>query len=82
MAKQEQIENVKASLINKTQDKYVVAEKVLPNGEIVEYRKFVPSDTNAIKFYLLNKASDEYKEKQELEVTKTEYVIDVIDNKK
>lgn len=79
-AKQEQIENVKSNLVKKTQDRYIVAEKVLPNGRVVEYNKFMPSDFNAIKFYLLNKAGDEYKEKQEVTIKKTNIIVDIIDD--
>lgn len=79
-AKQEQIENVKCNLVSKTQDKYVTAEKVLPNGRVVEYQKFLPSDFNAIKFYLLNKAGDEFKERQEVTVKKTDIIVDIIED--
>lgn len=79
-AKQEQIENVKCNLVRKTQDRYVTAEKVLPNGRVVQYQKFMPSDFNAIKFYLLNKAGDEFKERQEVTIKKTDIIVDIIED--
>ena len=45
----------------------------------MQYEDFLPADINAIKFYLLNKAPEEFKEKQEIVVKKKEYVIDIID---
>lgn len=79
-AELEQISNIKKSLINKCNDRYVIKSKVLPNGKIIEYEEFIPSDTNAIKFYLLNKASDEFKEKQEVSIKQTNIVIDIIED--
>jgi hypothetical protein len=79
-AKAEQVNRVKKSLLSKCHDKVVEKERVLPNGKIIKYNDFIPADFNAQKFYLLNKASDEYKERQEVTVKKTEFVIDVIDD--
>lgn len=78
-AQLEQISQVKKTLVNKCSDRYIQRQKVLPNGRIVEYEDFLPADINAIKFYLLNKAPEEFKEKQEIVVKKKEYVIDIID---
>lgn len=79
-AREEQVDLVRTSLMRKTQDRYVKAEKALPNGRVVEYNKYVPADFNAIKFFLLNKASDEFKEKQEIEVRQTNIVVDIIED--
>ena len=79
-AQLEQLQRVKHSLISKTQDKYVIAEKVLPNGRVVQYQKFLPSDYNAIKFYLLNKAPEEFKDRQEITVNKTDIIVDIVDD--
>lgn len=78
-AEAEQISQVKKNLVNKCSDRYIQRQKVLPNGRIVEYEDFLPADINAIKFYLLNKAPEEFKEKQEIVVKRKEYIIDIID---
>ena len=78
-ANQEQIDVVKNSLVRKTQERYVPAERVLANGEIVKYNKYIPSDFNSIKFYLLNKCPDEYRDKHEVEIKKTNITVDIID---
>lgn len=80
MAKQEHVDSVKYNLIKKTEDRYVEAEQVTPNGRVIKFKKYVPADFNAIKFFLLNKASDEFKEKQEIEIKKTNIVVDIIDD--
>lgn len=79
-AQLEQVKRVKQSLISKTKDKYVLAEKVLPNGRVVQYQKFLPSDFNAIKFYLLNKVPEEFKDRQEITVNKTDIIVDIVDD--
>lgn len=78
-AEQEQIAQVKKTLVTKCADRYIQREKVLPNGKIVQYEDFLPADINAVKFYLLNKASDEFKEKQEIVVRNTEIVVDIVE---
>jgi hypothetical protein len=70
-AEEAQKQEIKSSLVNKCVDKEVVKEKVLPNGKKVKYREFIPADFNAIKFYLLNKLPDEFKDKQEVTVKNT-----------
>ena len=78
-AKVEQVENVRQSLVSKATDKYVKGQKVTPTGKVIDYEKYVPADFQAIKFYLLNNDSENYKEKQEIEITKKEFIIDIID---
>lgn len=78
-AKNEQVEVVRQSLVSKAQDKYVKGQKVTPTGKVIDYEKYVPADFQAIKFYLLNNDSENYKEKQEIEISKKEFVIDIID---
>lgn len=74
------VENVKASLYMKAVGFKYQAEKVLSNGKIVKYNKFVEPDINAIKFLLLNKAPEEFKDKQEVEVKQTKFIVDIIDD--
>ncbi len=82
MAEQEQVSNVKVSLYMKAMGYYTMAEKVLSNRSIVQYRMYIPPDVNAQKFILLNKAPDEYKERQEITVAKKEYIIEIVDDEK
>lgn len=70
-AEEDQRLEIKSSLVNKCQDRYIMREKVLPNGNIIQFEDFVPADFNAIKFYLLNKLPDEFKDKQEIQVKNT-----------
>lgn len=72
---------IKTSLISKCQDRRIIKERVLPNGKRVKYEEFIPADFNAIKFYLLNKLPDEFKDKQEITVKNThiEVMIDDVD---
>lgn len=81
-AQEECIDNVKMSLYSKAQDKYVTAEKVLSNGEKVEYKKYVPSDINAIKTVLYNKAPEEFSDRQEIKITTTNINVDIVDDLK
>ncbi len=80
-AEEDQALSIKSSLVNKCQDRWIIKEKVLPNGKIVKYEDYVPADFNAIKFYLLNKLSDQFKDKQEITVKNTtiDVCIDGID---
>lgn len=80
LAQQEHVDNVKYSLTKKTEDRYVEAEQVTPSGKVIKYKKYVPADFNAIKFFLLNKASEEFKDKQEVEIRQTNIVVDIIDD--
>lgn len=79
-AEADSVENVKASLYMKAVGFKYVAEKVLSNGKIVRYNKFCEPDINAIKFLLLNKAPEEFKDKQEIEISRKEYKIELIDD--
>jgi len=76
-AEEAQKQEIKSSLVNKCVDKEVVKEKVLPNGKKVKYREFIPADFNAIKFYLLNKLPDEFKDKQEVTVKNTVITVEI-----
>lgn len=81
-AQNECIDNVKMSLYSKAQDKYVTAEKVLADGKKVKYNKYVPSDINAIKTVLYNKAPEEFQDKQEIKITTTNINVDIVDDLK
>lgn len=72
---------IKNNLIAKCHDRYVIREKVLSNGRKVKYREFVSADFNAIKFYLLNKLPNEFKDKQEVTIndTRIDVTIDGVD---
>ena len=72
-------EKVKQSLYMMCQTRIVKAQKVLSNGKIVEYDKVLEPDPSMVKFFLLNKAPDEFKEKREVEVTKKEFIVEIID---
>ncbi len=78
-AKEQQVEVVRQSLVSKATDKYVTGQKVTPTGKVIDYEKYVPADFQAIKFYLLNNDKENYKEKQEIEITKKEIIVDIID---
>lgn len=73
-------DKVKQSLFQMTQMRSVKTQKVLSNGKIVEYDKIIEPDAALIKFFLLNKAADEFKERQEVTVTKREFIIDIIED--
>lgn len=75
----EKVERVINSLYSKASDKYVTAQKVTQTGKVVDYEKYVPADFQAIKFFLLNHCPTMYKDKQEIEIRKTDIVIDIID---
>lgn len=75
-----QAETVKQSLVSKCQDQRVIKEKVLANGKKVLYEEYIPSDFQAIKFYLLNKMPEEFREKQEIVFTKTSIEVMIDDN--
>lgn len=72
-------EKVKQSLYMMCQPRIVKAQKVLSNGKIVEYDKILEPDPCMVKFFLLNKAPAEFKEKREVEVTKKEFIVEIID---
>ncbi|KNY28306.1 helix-turn-helix domain-containing protein [Pseudobacteroides cellulosolvens] len=72
-------EKVKQSLYMMCLPRVVKAQKVLSNGTIVEYEKVLEPDPSMVKFFLLNKAPDEFKEKREVEVTKKEFIVEIID---
>ena len=78
-AKEQQVEVVRQSLVSKATDKYVTGQKVTPTGKVINYEKYVPADFQAIKFYLLNNDKENYKDKQEIEITKKEIIVDIID---
>ena len=79
-ADEEQVEVIRQSLLSKATDKYVVSQKVTPTGKVIDYQKYVPADFNAIKFFLLNKDGESYKDRQEIAISRTEYIVDIIDS--
>lgn len=78
-AKEAQIENVERSLVDKCFDREVEQEKVLSNGKKVKYKKVVAASDNLIKFFLINKDPQNWKEKQEVEIIKRNFNIQIID---
>ena len=76
-AKKERTERVKDALYNKTQDRYIMDNKVLSNGVTVAYMRYQQSDFNSIKYYLNNKAPEEYNDKQQIELSKNEIYVSI-----
>lgn len=72
-------EEVKRSLVELTKDRQVETEKVLANGKVVKHKKAVTADINAIKLWLFNKDNEEFKDKQEVEITRKEIIVDIIE---
>lgn len=75
----EQVQTAKQTLIKKTRDRYVKDNKVLANGKVVQYDKHIEADFKALKYYLNNKLPEEFKDKHEVEIRKTNITVDIID---
>jgi hypothetical protein len=73
-------DKVRRSLVDKCQQREVVKQKVLPSGKVVKYIDVVEADFNAIKFYLLNRDSENWSDKQQVEITNTKVVVDIIED--
>lgn len=78
-AEQAMTEKVKQSLYHQTQTRIVKKQKVLSNGKIIEYEEVVQPEPSLIKYWLNNKSDGEFSERQELNVRKVEYVIEIVD---
>lgn len=79
-AEQDMTDRVKQSLFMMTRARMVKQQKVLSSGKIVEHEVFVPADASLIKYYLNNKSAGEFADKQEVAVTRKEFIIDIIES--
>lgn len=73
------IDRIENSAYKQCFDREIEAEKVLPTGKKVKYKKVVTASDAMIKFMLLNKRPEEYKERQELTVSKKEFIVDIVE---
>lgn len=78
-AEEAKTDMVRQSLFMMTQPRIQKTQKVLSNGKIVEYDAVIQPDANLVKFFLLNKAAEEFKDKQEVTITKRNFIIDIVD---
>lgn len=79
-AEKDMTEKVKQSLYYQTQPRVVKKQKVLSNGKIVEYEEIIQPEPSLIKYWLNNKSDGEFSDRQELNVRKVEYVIEIVDD--
>jgi len=73
-------DRVKQSLFHMTQARVVKAQKVLSNGSIIEYETLVQPDPSLIRYFLNNRDPENWKDKQEVTVTRREFVIDIVED--
>lgn len=79
-AEQDMTDRVRQSLFHLTQPRVIKQQKVLSSGKIVEYEEVLQPEPSSVKYWLENKSKGEFKNKQEIEVTKRSFEIIIVDD--